>query len=271
MAQDDSTQSAFRTLDALVGLKQRVADQRIGLDEAHITLGALADLKDRAAAESAGLGLATSVVNQWSQIQGHLIAAEGQTCDARRISDELISLEQDLVSRASDQSAARSALEGLVEIRQRLDAQAPDLAAAHDRAESLILLKDKILAQTANLAEAIETLELTTDLQEQLEKAVRSFQGMRHAVIEIMAFEPTVEKALLALQPLTALGNLRHLNGGELREVARTIRDQRKAEYGRLPAGPAAAGAPIGPSAGLPPAAGNLIEATRIQSRETNN
>ena len=106
------------------------------------------------------------------------------------------------------------------------------------------MLKDKVLAQTADLAEAIDTLELTADLHEQLEKAVRSFAGMRHAVIEIMALEPTVERALAALEPLTALGNLRHLNGGELRDVARSIRDQRKSDYRGVPARPASVDSP---------------------------
>ncbi len=217
-----------------------------------MTLGSLADLKDRAAAESAGLSLATSVVNQWGQTQAHLIAAQGRTESAQQASNDLIDLAQDLVSRGSDRLAARGALEGLIAIRQRLDEQAPELAVAQDRADNLILLKDKVLAQTANLAEAIETLELTTDLHEQLEKAVRSFDAMRHAVIEIMAFQPTVERALIALQPLTALGNLRHLSGGDLREVARAMRDQRKNGIWPGAEQSGVAGTPVGPSATLP-------------------
>jgi hypothetical protein len=257
-AEDESTRSALVTLDSLVGLKERVSDQADDLPAAHAALVALVDLKDRAAVESAGLSLATNVIKQWSQIQSHLIAAQRQTADAQQVSNDLIVLSHDLVSRGSDRPAARAALEGLIGMRERLDIQATGLEVAQERAEILIALKNRLVAQTSNLAEAIETLELTTDLHDQLEKAVRSFDRMRHAVIEIMAFEPTVERALSALEPLTALGNLRHLNGGELREVARSVRDQRNTEYSRVPVTPASTGVHAGPSASLPPSAAGI-------------
>jgi hypothetical protein len=51
---------------------------------------------------------------------------------------------------------------------------------------------------------------------------------MRHALVEILAFEPGIQRALVILEPLTALGNLRHISGAELRDVARLVRDQHK-------------------------------------------
>jgi hypothetical protein len=116
----------------------------------------------------------------------------------------------------------------LIQIRETLDRQAPSLDQAADAAGRLIALKDSIIAQTGNLAEAIETLELAADLDHQVQQAVAAFGKMRHALVEILAFEPGIERALVILEPLTALGNLRHISGAELRDVARLVRDQRK-------------------------------------------
>ena len=99
----------------------------------------------------------------------------------------------------------------------------------------MIALKDSIIAQTANLAEAIETLELAADLDHQVQQAVAAFGKMRHALVEILAFEPGIQRALVILEPLTALGNLRHISGAELRDVARLVRDQHKAMAERPP------------------------------------
>ena len=90
-------------------------------------------------------------------------------------------------------------------------------------------MKDNIIAQTGNLAEAIETLELAVDLDHQVGQALTAFDRMRHALVEVLAFEPGIQRALVVLEPLTALGNLRHISGAELRDVARLVRDQHKA------------------------------------------
>jgi hypothetical protein len=57
---------------------------------------------------------------------------------------------------------------------------------------------------------------------------VAAFGKMRHALVEILAFEPGIQRALVILEPLTTLGNLRHISGAELRDVARLVRDQHK-------------------------------------------
>ncbi len=108
----------------------------------------------------------------------------------------------------------------MIRIRETLDAQAPSLDLAADRAQRLVALKDSIISQTANLAEAIETLELAVDLDHQVQQAVAAFGKMRHAMVEILAFEPGIQRALVILEarsPPWAI--LRHISSDELRDV----------------------------------------------------
>ena len=229
IAQQRTTRSASRSLDSLVALKRQVQGENSGLTEAHEALQGLVDLKCRATAEAA--------LDRRRHRNCPTIVRSTKLADQRRQADGRSSNGQPATDRhrkrpggaGSDTPAARAALEGLIQIRETLDRQAPSLDLAAARAEQLIALKDSIIAQTSNLAEAIETLELAADLDHQVQQAVAAFGKMRHALVEILAFEPGIQRALVILEPLTALGNLRHISGAELRDVARLVRDQHKA------------------------------------------
>src|SRR5262249_20614423 len=155
--------------------------------------------------------------------------------DARRSSDELFSLTDDLVCRGSNPTAAVEALNGLVDIRRQLDVQGTDLDLARQRADQLIDLKDRVVSATPNLATATENLELMGDIQEHLAKVAQSFGQMRHWIIEILAFEPVFNRAIRTLQPLTELGNVRHMNSTDLRQVIRQMNERRGPQWSATP------------------------------------
>ena len=72
---------------------------------------------------------------------------------------------------------------------------------------------------------------------------------------EIVAFEPVITRAMRSLQPLVQMGNLRHMDPAELRQVIRTMKEQNQLQY----SGPSE-NAPTA-SANTPPALPQINEA----------
>jgi hypothetical protein len=70
------------------------------------------------------------------------------------------------------------------------------------------------------------------DVQEQMAKIALSFGRMRHWIVEILAFEPTFNRAMQTLRPLTELGNVRRMSASELRQVIRTMNDRHPGQGG---------------------------------------
>jgi hypothetical protein len=119
----------------------------------------------------------------------------------------------------------------------------------------LIDLKDRSISQTADIAASIESLELMADVRDQMQQMAQTFGRMRNWVVEIVAFEPVITRAMRSLQPLVQMGNLRHMNPAELRQVIRTMNEQNELQYsGQSDDGPTA-------SANAPSAAPPINEA----------
>ncbi len=95
----------------------------------------------------------------------------------------------------------------------------------------LIDLKDRSLAQTADIADAIESIELMADVRDQMQQVAQAFGRMQNWVVQIAAFEPVLNRAMRSLQPLVQLGNLRHMDAAELRQVLRTMSDRQDMQY----------------------------------------
>jgi len=127
-----------------------------------------------------------------------------------------------------DWRVARSAL------RQYLEAQATKVEKADTTLDQLRQLQDRVLAQSDSVVDAIETLELSVDMQKQMQLARHTFDEFRRMLTEVVIMEPTVRQAMQSLQPLTALGNLRRLSVAELREAASFVSHRRHALDPRL-------------------------------------
>jgi hypothetical protein len=124
---------------------------------------------------------------------------------------------------------AGTALTDLSALRERLQKESASVGQAKASLDGLATLKDNLLARTGDLADAVETLETLGDLEHQLVDSVQSFDRVRRWLVEVVLFEPAVERAVTMLKPLTDLSNLRRLNPAELRQAARTVADQRAA------------------------------------------
>jgi hypothetical protein len=60
---------------------------------------------------------------------------------------------------------------------------------------------------------------------------------MRRSLTEIVLMENTVSRAVSMLQPLLELGNLRHLNEDQLRQIARSISETQSTRLSKNEAG----------------------------------
>jgi hypothetical protein len=234
--------SAVAATEGLVELKDSVLEGAEGTRMASTALAdvqQLVQLKDAVLAGAAETEDASQVLAASEELLWRLASAEGLTDDARRVTEEILAMEEELRIRGGDTESAYSALERLLALRDLLEDQS-EVGVARSRVEQMLELKDAILARTHNLAEAVETWELATDLQDQFQEVSGSFERIRHRLVEILALEPTIQRAVRSLQPLTELGNLRRLSPTELRQAARIISQQRQTELARKPdAGPA--------------------------------
>jgi hypothetical protein len=222
------TEVAARQFVAMRDLQQQIIGEQPTTVDSQAALSALVTCRDSATRLSLGAANAQASLQSMLDLQNQLAKAAPHAVEAHHAADELLTVAEDLQCRGANTAAARQALEGLVGLRNRLDAESADLPAADERLAGLIALKTQVLSQTDSLADAVETLELLADLQSQTQKVVGSMGQLRPAMIEILAFEPIVERAVASLRPLIELGNLRRLSTAELRQVARTIADQRK-------------------------------------------
>lgn len=255
------TESAAESLDQMRRLHQRLEDESA---EARLALESFAALKaeaDRAAlqareaqarqqqmlaAHQQSLEALGQVVADWEALQQRLAESAPIGKYAQQVSDDLLAMQADLLCRGGDTAAAKAALDELLAIHDELDSQGgldrsqqrmqqlvalrrqidgeEGLAQAQRRLGDLIHLKDEVLSQTGDLATAIETIELAGDLHEQLGEVIPTLQQFRTWMTEILVMQPTLERAMTALRPLTELGNLRRLSVEQLRQVAENMR-----------------------------------------------
>lgn len=229
--------SAQSVLAEFARLRELAAAEAPRISEARRTLESLIELESRTLGEQDRASQAVAALDQFRQLGDRVIAGAEQASQARDAADELLALKETILCGADFEQPgrAREALDELIKLRERLHGQADSLAAAQAGLDGLLSLKDRVLAQTGDLADAVETLELTSDLHRQLQDAMRQFEGVRRWLVEIVLIEPTVERTMNALKPLTDLANLRRLSPSELRHAARVVAGERDARLAEKP------------------------------------
>lgn len=233
IGQYHATVNAHWTLDELTQLREQVEGEGPRLAGARQALEGLIEVESRALAEGDRAEQAAASVAQWERLNERLIEASDDTAEARDVGEELVAIKETILcgDDAMHRQDARKALVELIKIRDCLDGQSHEIAGAQVGLEGLLTLKDSILARTGDLADAVETLELTGDLNRQLQDAIQRFDNVRRWLVEIVTLEPTIERAVNALKPLEELANLRRLSPVELRHAARAIADDRAARF----------------------------------------
>jgi hypothetical protein len=130
----------------------------------------------------------------------------------------------------------------LLGLRDRLAEKSSQIEAADRNATQLLQMQTKLAGEKSNLPDALKSVEMMIDIQHEFQDQVHALDGIRRGLMEFVLMENTVARAVHTLQPLLELGNLRHLDQEQMRQIARAISAQQatqvgKAEAERLPVG----------------------------------
>ncbi len=201
--------------------KMRVGGQ--GVDAAFHTLDDLVELKDAILTAADRVHVANDVLSQTEVLQERLAQAADIAQSAQKTGDIFLALGDSLSQHGPMAQSAQSSLQRMIEVQQQLGASHDRIDDAFDRLDDLLLLKDTILSRTPDLVNAIELVELTSDLTQQFQRAVVSFEAMRKWMVEIVATQPLMEQARQVLSPLMELSNLRRLDADRVRDLAKAM------------------------------------------------
>jgi hypothetical protein len=221
--QKETTRQAATSLENIRELNQQLAAEARRAENALATVQQLVALKNAIVDGADQTREAAEVVSATLSLQEQLADASTTAAQAAHSGARLLAMGTELNAAANDVESAQRTLTQIRELHSSIEERSADVATARLRVDSLLTMKDAIIGQTGNLADAIETLELTNDLTSQFRNATVTFENMRRWMVEVVTMESVLERAQNALEPLTELGNLRHLNVNQLRSIARTI------------------------------------------------
>ena len=188
----------------------------------------VSDLQPQLAATEAAAGRIRSAIQELDSLHGQLLAVAESTPAARQSVDGLVDLQQTLSS-VEDSAPASANAEKLIALQQSLSPDSGlNVESASRNAEALLAMHGAISGQTGQIAASIENLELLADFQSELTEQLDQVESLRRQLTELMLLETTLARTMTALEPLTALGNLRRLDDAEMRDIARTMLDRRR-------------------------------------------
>jgi hypothetical protein len=231
LASGERVAQAKKVADSWTAIQRQLVSAAPELERAHQVVGAWTGIQQQLVSAASEVTTAEHVSEAWKSIQQHLVGAAPELDRAREVGQGLAALKDEILcgNDARQIEEAGVALTELSAIRARLQQESQQVAPARASLDGLVTLKDNLLARTADLADAVETLETLGDLEHQLVDSVQSFDRVRRWLVEVVLFEPAVERAVTILKPLTDLSNLRRLNPADLRQAARAVADQRSA------------------------------------------
>ena len=152
------------------------------------------------------------------------------TLDAQQYAEDFFTLKDAIVTNSGNTTDAMEKTRGLFELRDTLNGEM-NLVGASDNLTQLVDIQDRLNDQTGEVVDAIDTLEVLTDLNEELQSQVSSIGEFRKSLMDMIMMESTVRKAVTVLQPLTELSNLRRMSDADVRQAARDIVEQRSSRF----------------------------------------
>jgi hypothetical protein len=218
--------TAFDNVRQFVDLKTLILNNGEGLDVADAHLNAFIDLKNDIIDEAASVEVAQEVARTLIEINTDLYNEFENALVAQSSATDLIALKNTIVSNGENTEKAFANTNNLFALRDTLNAEM-DLVKAQGNLQSLVRIQDDLNAQTRQVADAVDTLELLTDLGEELQAQVKTMGQMRKSLMDIVLMEATVSRVAKIIEPLVELTNLRRMSDDDVREAARTIMESR--------------------------------------------
>jgi Zn-dependent M32 family carboxypeptidase len=168
------------------------------------------------------------IVGEFDKLQNRLLNMAPITKQAIGVTDELLSMNETLAYDMSLIGPAKSTLSQMVEIHEMLNRETTDVEVSHQALDELVQLKNDVIATSNDTPKAIEALEQTVDLHAQFVEASRSFEQIRRWMSEVILMEPTIQRAVRTLEPITQLGTLRRMTHREIEYAAHMVRSLRE-------------------------------------------
>jgi hypothetical protein len=243
----DLTEPAAKVLGSLVGIQKQLVDQNVSTDDAIDAINRLAALKRNLVAEAVDTAAAESALGQMGNLKTQILSQSTDVSTAGARAQQLVDLKTNLVDKTNNLDSAKKAVDGLLSMKDQLVNHGDHIADARQNADRLLGLTErladssvktmaaekgvalmievqrKLAGEDTNLAESIKSVETLIDLQHDFQKQIHSLDGMRRTLMDFILMENTFVRAVRVLQPLLELGNLRHLNEDQLRQIARAM------------------------------------------------
>lgn len=218
----------FATVRTFGDLRNEILESGEGVEDAQKSLFEFVSLKNELFNESSNIDFARDAARQLIAVKNELNATSSDIATAQTSADELITLKDTIASKGGNTETAFRNTGKLFGLRDTLNSDM-DLDGAEDSLETLVQIQSDLNGQGRNVVDALETLEVLTNLSEELQAQVDSIGGMRKSLLDIILMESTVTKAVQVVKPLTELSNLRRMSDTDVREAAKTIMETRTA------------------------------------------
>lgn len=251
------SEPATKALDQVVALQKQLIEQNVTSDDAVESANRLIELKRNVMAEAADATSAEAGLSQLANLKAQMLGHTENLATANARAKALLEMKDQILDRTADLDAANAAAKGLLALkdqvvnrggniadaqqnvnrllglRDRLAEKGPQIDAADRTATQLMQMQKKLVGEKANLADALKSVETLIDIQHEFQDQVRALDGIRRGLMEFVLMENTVARAVRTLQPLLELGNLRHLDDEQLRQIARSISAQQATRIGK--------------------------------------
>ena len=222
-AQDAHTKMALDQLDGLLALRRNIVDSSEKTNDAMSALDSLASVATAVIAGSSQVDEAEESITKLAELKYRMLGENDGIAAAEKNIERIAAIHTKL---ASDKIAtAEDNANRLLVINDSL--AAADTTSAGTNLDGLFGLESRLAGKATDVASAVQTLEILDDFQVEVDRHVRSIEGIRRTMVDIAMLESSVGRAARVLQPLVELSNLRRLGDREVREAARVILDQR--------------------------------------------
>jgi len=196
------------------------------VDIAQDIVGEFAAVKTQLLNEADDLDVARDAAEELISLKNGLNSESEDVLDAQQVAEDLYILKNTIVEHGGNSETAFENTDRLFTLRDTLNSDM-DLNSAENNLGRLVVLQDTLNGQTREVADALETLEVLTDLGEELQGQVAVLGEMRKSLLDIVLMESTIRKVATVLEPLAELYNVRRMGKSELREAARTVIENR--------------------------------------------
>ncbi len=197
------------TIDASEAMLSRFDDIRNdllasgpALDETVSVLGRVADLRDELIDTQSSIDASTAAVEEVDGLLARVVTSADAADKVGRSLDRIDAVSCDLHAALLWLDDAASTAEGLNELCESLAEQRSAVVAADADLDRVVNMESRLASIAANLGDAEQTIVALDDLRNEMVHAINTVGGLRRFMVDLMLLEPTMTRAVQALDPV---------------------------------------------------------------------